>query len=212
MTSSATPLTRAERKKQELRREIIDAAFDCFAERGYHATGIADIAARLGMGHGTFYRYFANKRDIVDHVIEDLIERVKTALTAENAPDAVSTLAGYRAQTERIGESLARIFLQDPRVPRLLLFEAAGIDKAMAERVLDFFDLAGALTAAYLAHGVELGYLRGDLDVENTASAINGMILASAMSALRRPGAEHQRRLSEAVRRLMYDGIAAQPG
>ncbi|SFB37480.1 transcriptional regulator, TetR family [Amycolatopsis marina] len=209
MTSSARPLSRAERKKQELRREIIDAAFECFAERGYHATGIADIAARLGIGHGTFYRYFENKRDIVDHVIDDLVARISTALTAENAPDAVSTLEDYREQTARIGESLARIFGEDPRVPRLLLVEAAGIDKAMAERVLDFFDLAGTLTAAYLAHGVELGYLRADLDVHNTARAITGMIMAAALSSLRRPEPAHQRQLSEAIRRVMYDGIAA---
>jgi AcrR family transcriptional regulator len=202
-------LSRAERKKQELRREIIDAAFDCFADLGYHATGIADIATRLGIGHGTFYRYFQNKRDIVDHVIDDLVARIVTALTEKNAPDAVSTLADYRAQTERIGEALARILGEDPRVPRLLLFEAAGIDKAMADRVLDFFDTAASLTAAYLSHGVELGYLRADLDIDNTARAINGMVMASAISLLRRPDAEDQRKLSEAVRRMMYDGIAA---
>ena len=207
MTSSAQPVSRAERKKQELRREIIDAAFDCFAERGYHATGIADVATRLGIGHGTFYRYFENKRDIVDHVIDDLVGRITGALTAENAPDAVSTLDAYRAQSARIGESLARIFGEDPRVARLLLFEAPGIDRAMAERILDLFDVAATLTAAYLSHGVELGYLRADLDVGNTARAINGMILGSAVSSLRTPEPEHQRRLSEAVRRLMYDGI-----
>jgi AcrR family transcriptional regulator len=211
VTPDARPPSRTERKKQELRREIIDAAFDCFADLGYHATGISDIAARLGVGHGTFYRYFENKRDIVDHVIDDLVARIMTALTAENAPDAVSTLAGYRAQTERIGDALARVFAEDPRVPRLLLFEAAGIDKAMAARVLEFFETATALTAAYLSHGVELGYLRADLDIDNTARAINGMVLASAISSLSTPAAAHQRQLSEAVRRLMYDGIAA-PG
>ena len=209
MTSQ--PISRAERKKQELRREIIDAAFDCFAELGYHATGISDIAARLGVGHGTFYRYFQNKRDIVDHVIDDLVARIVTALTAENAPDAVSTLDDYRAQSARIGEALGGIFGADPRVPRLLLFEAAGIDKAMADRVLDFFDMAAALTAAYLSHGVELGYLRADLDIDNSARAINGMIMASAISLLRRPDTVDQRELSEAVRRIMYDGIAALP-
>jgi AcrR family transcriptional regulator len=209
MTSSARPVSRAERKKQELRREIIDAAFDCFAERGYHATGIADIAARLGIGHGTFYRYFDNKRDIVDHVVDDLVGRITAALSAENAPDAVSTLDDYREQSARIGESLARIFSEDPRVPRLLLFDAPGIDNAMAERILDLFDVAAALTAAYLSHGVELGYLRADLDVGSTATAINGMILASAIASLRKSGPEHQRRLSEALRRVMYDGIAA---
>ncbi len=200
--------SRAERKKQELRREIIDTAFDCFADLGYHATGISDIAARLGIGHGTFYRYFQNKRDIVDHVIDDLVARIVAALTAENAPDAVSTLEDYRAQSARIGEALARIFGEDPRVPRLLLFEAAGIDKAMADRVLDFFDMAATLTAAYLEHGVELGYLRADLDIDNTARAINGMVMASAIALIRKPDAEAQHTMSEAVRRLMYDGIA----
>lgn len=207
MTSQ--PASRAERKKQELRREIIDAAFDCFADLGYHATGISDIATRLGIGHGTFYRYFENKRDIVDHVIDDLVTRIVTALTEENAPDAVSTLDDYRAQSARIGDALGRILGEDPRVPRLLLFEAAGIDKAMADRVLDFFDTATALTAAYLSHGVELGYLRADLDVENTARAINGMIMAAAISVFRSPEAADQRALSEAIRRVMYDGIAA---
>ncbi|WP_116021903.1 TetR/AcrR family transcriptional regulator [Thermomonospora umbrina] len=209
MTSSGPPLTRAERRKQELRREIIDAAFECFAESGYHATGIADIAKRLDIGHGTFYRYFQNKRDIVDYVIDDLVRRLATALTEENAPDAVSTLDDYREQAARIGESLTRIFIEDPRVPRLLLVEAAGIDKAMAERVLDLFDLAADLTAAYLSHGVDLGYLRTDLDIPNTARAITGMIMAAALTLLRHPDPEHQHRLSEAIRRVMYDGIAA---
>jgi AcrR family transcriptional regulator len=211
MVTGGETLTRAERKKVELRREIIAAAFDCFAERGYHSTGIADIAARLGIGHGTFYRYFGNKRDIVDHVITDLIERVLQALTAENAPDAVDTLDDYRTQSARIGESLGRIMLEDPRVPRMLLLEAPGIDPAMGERILDLLETSAALTAAYLEHGVQLGYLRDDLDVPGTAQAINGMILGSAMAAIRNPDPGDQRRLSEAIRRVMYDGIKARP-
>lgn len=209
-TDTPRPLTRAERKKQELRREIIDAAFDCFAEQGYHATGIADIAARLGIGHGTFYRYFENKRDIVEHVVSGVVERILATLAEENAPDAVNTLEDYRTQSARIGEALARIFLEDPRVPRLLILEAPGIDKAMADRILGFFELATNLTAAYLSHGVELGYLRQDLDVDNTARAINGMILGSALALLQNASVD-QRALSEAIRRVMYDGIAA-PG
>ncbi|HSX67936.1 helix-turn-helix domain-containing protein [Nocardioides sp.] len=201
------PLSRVERRKAELRREIIDAAFDCFAEQGYHATGIADIAARLGIGHGTFYRYFANKRDIVEHVITDLIERVIATLTAENAPDAVHTLEDYRAQTVRIGDALADVFGEDPRIPRMLLLEAPGIDKEMGERILDFMALATSLTAAYVGHGVQEGYLPEDLDVDNTARAINGMILASVLAALHDPKLDQQR-LRAAIQRVMYDGIA----
>ncbi|NYI43414.1 AcrR family transcriptional regulator [Nocardioides aromaticivorans] len=208
MTTVDPGLSRLERRKAETRREIIDAAFACFAEQGYHATGIADIAARLGIGHGTFYRYFENKRDIVEHVIDDLIARIVETLGAENAPDAVDTLEGYREQSARIGEALARIFAEDPRVPQLLI-AAAGIDDAMRDKMLDLFELTTPLTAAYLEHGVQVGYLRADLDVEPTAQAINGMILGSVLAALRDPTPERQARLSAAIRAVMYDGIAA---
>ena len=210
MPSTNQTLTRAERKKAELRREIIDAAFDCFAEQGYHATGIADIAARLGIGHGTFYRYFENKRDIVEHVIDDLIERILGALADENAPDAVDTLEGYRVQSARISERLDQILAADPRIPRMLFLDAPGIDKAMADRVLAFYGMANSLTAAYLAHGVELGYLHRDLDVDNTARTIVSMIVGSVIAALQDPDLDRPA-LSEAPLRVMYDGIAARP-
>ena len=206
--SATQPMTRVERKKLELRREIIDAAFELFTERGYHATGIADIAAHLGIGHGTFYRYFENKRDIVEHVIDDLIARILGVLAEENAPDAVDTLEDYRAQTARIGEALGRIVLEDPRIPRMILLQAPGIDPAMGERIQGFFAMAETVTAQYLEHGVRLGYLRADLDVEGSATAINGMILGSALAAIRKPDAADQARLSEAIRRVMYDGIS----
>ncbi|KRB77211.1 TetR family transcriptional regulator [Nocardioides sp. Root190] len=208
MTTVDAGLSRLERRKAETRRDIIDAAFTCFADQGYHSTGIADIAARLGIGHGTFYRYFENKRDIVENVIDELIERIIATLGAENAPDAVDTLEGYRAQSARIGEGLARIFSEDPRVP-LLLLSAAGIDDAMREKMLDLFELTAPLTAEYLEHGVRCGYLRADLDVEPTAQAINGMILGSVLAALRDPTPQRQARLSAAIRAVMYDGIAA---
>jgi AcrR family transcriptional regulator len=160
------------------------------------------------MGHGTFYRYFENKRDIVEHVITDLIERIVNALGAENAPTAVHTLEEYRAQTERIGGVLAEILLEDPRIPRMLVLEAPGIDRDMADRVLGFYETAAQLTATYLDHGVVQGYLRSDLDIDGTAQAINGMILASILAGVANPDPDEQRRLSAAIRRVMYDGIA----
>ncbi|MFI5775993.1 TetR/AcrR family transcriptional regulator [Nocardia sp. NPDC051570] len=201
------PSTHLERRKAELRQEIIDTAFACFAEKGYHATGIADIAARLGIGHGTFYRYFANKRDIIDHVIDDLIARIIGSLSTDNAPDAATSLAEYRNQVERIGEALNKIFLEDGRVAQLLLFQATGIDAELTERLYGLLDTADALTAAYLEHGVELGYLRADLDTANTAKAVTGMILAAMLHGLRRPEAGVGPELIEAVRRLLIDGV-----
>nr|WP_280417375.1 TetR/AcrR family transcriptional regulator [Nocardia carnea] len=202
------PQTRAERRKAELRRDIIDTAFVCFAEKGYHATGIADIAADLGIGHGTFYRYFSNKRDIIDHVIDDLAARIVEALGTDNAPDAASTLDEYRQQIERIGDALTRILLADRRVAQLLLFHAPGIDDELTQRLYGLLDTADALTAGYLEHGVELGYLRADLDTRNTARAVTGMLLAGVVHGLRDPDEQAIAALNEAIRRLLIDGVA----
>ncbi|WP_320671185.1 TetR/AcrR family transcriptional regulator [Patulibacter defluvii] len=204
-----TTRTRAERLRQELREEIVDAAFAEFSQRGYHDTGIAHIAQRLGIGHGTFYRHFKNKRDILDHVVDRLMARIMQALAAENAPDAVDTLEDYVAQCRRIGDALNEIFAADPRVARMLLLEATSIDEALTERVLGLFDTAATLTAAYFAHGRELGYLRADLDDEGTAQAVVGVILANLIQGLKAPDdREAQRRTAEAGLRLMFDGIA----
>ncbi|BCK55167.1 TetR/AcrR family transcriptional regulator [Nocardia wallacei] len=201
------PSTHLERRKAELRQEIIDTAFACFAEKGYHATGIADIATELGIGHGTFYRYFANKRDIIDHVIDDLAARIIDSLGTDNAPDAATTLDEYRAQVERIGAALNRIFLEDRRVSQLLLFQATGIDSELTQRLYGLLDTADALTAGYLEHGVELGYLRADLDTANTAKAVTGMMLAGVVHGLRDPDPAAAADLTQAIRRLLIDGV-----
>ncbi|MFG3615205.1 TetR/AcrR family transcriptional regulator [Nocardia sp. NPDC047654] len=201
------PSTRAERRKAELRQEIIDTAFVCFAEKGYHATGIADIAGQLGIGHGTFYRYFSNKRDIIDHVIDDLAARIIAALGTENAPDAAASLDEYRAQIDRIGVALTEILLADRRVAQLLLFHATGIDDELTQRLYGLLDTADALTAGYLDHGVEQGYLRADLDTMNTARAVTGMLIAGIVYSLREPDEAAIAGLTEAIRRLLVDGV-----
>nr|WP_226887254.1 MULTISPECIES: TetR/AcrR family transcriptional regulator [Nocardia] len=201
------PLTRAERRKAELRQEIIDTAFVCFSEKGYHATGIADIAGQLGIGHGTFYRYFSNKRDIIDHVIDDLSAKIIDTLGTDNAPDAATTLDEYRAQTDRIGQALTHILMGDRRVAQLLLVHAPGIDDELTARLYGLLDMADALTAGYLEHGVELGYLRADLDTVNTARAVTGMLLAGIVHGLRDTDEATLRGLNEAIRRLLIDGV-----
>jgi AcrR family transcriptional regulator len=202
-------LSRAERNRQQLRADIIQAAFEEFSARGYHQTAISDIAKRLGIGHGTFYRYFENKRDILEHVINDVSARIMAALTAENAPTATASLEDYREQTARIAKRLTEILGQNPAMARMMLFEATSIDPQMTERLLALLDWAGQFTAAYMENGVRLGFFREDLDTEATGHAVVGMILASVLRYLRAPdNRDEQKRLGEAIQRLLVDGIA----
>jgi AcrR family transcriptional regulator len=201
----------AQRRKLALREEILDAAFEVFAERGYHDAGVADIATRVGIGHSTFYRHFESKRDILGHVIDAVIERSMAALTAENAPDAANTLADYRAQVQRIASALDDI-AKDARVVRMLLSQATGVDAELERRVFAMFDLAVTLTRGYFDHGRERGYLRADLDTAATAHAVVGMILGSALLSLNPTfDSDMRERTVAAAIRVMFDGVAAVP-
>ncbi len=54
---------------QQRREEIIRAAHKCFFSRGFHATGMADIAREFGMSAGHIYNYFPSKTAIIEEVI-----------------------------------------------------------------------------------------------------------------------------------------------
>ena len=66
-------------KKDRTRAALVDAAMRLFAERGYEATTIADIAAAAEVGTRTFFRYFASKDEVL---FPDGERRVQAALEA----------------------------------------------------------------------------------------------------------------------------------
>ncbi len=192
----------------ERRRRILAAALKVFAERGYHNAGIADIAQEVGAGHGTFYRYFTNKRDILDHVLAYAGERI-TAVLAGSDPDGANTLAEYRAQVGRIGDALFTLFVDEHQIVPVFFMQSMSVDAEMTGRVLAVHDAMAGLTEAYLRNGVRKGFLRADLDTAVTARAVNGMITAGAVAALRfdDPAAERDRWV-RGVTTLMLDGCA----
>lgn len=70
--------------------EILDAATAIFAERGYAATDLQLVAARLGVGKGTVYRHFGAKETLflaaVDRGMNLLREAVESATQAASSP------------------------------------------------------------------------------------------------------------------------------
>jgi AcrR family transcriptional regulator len=64
----------------ETRRRLLQAAEDVFAELGYHDASIVKITEAAGVGQGTFYLYFASKKDVFDELVRDLNTRVRHAM------------------------------------------------------------------------------------------------------------------------------------
>jgi AcrR family transcriptional regulator len=72
------------------RERLRTAAIELFAERGYEETTVAEIAARAGLTQRTFFRYFADKREVLFDGTNELMTLLVDAVT--NAPESMSPL------------------------------------------------------------------------------------------------------------------------
>jgi AcrR family transcriptional regulator len=59
----------------EVRRRILAAAVDLFADHGYDATSVSQVISRAGVAKGGFYHHFASKDELLIAVYGELINR-----------------------------------------------------------------------------------------------------------------------------------------
>ena len=64
-----------QRRKEDRPQEIADAAFKMFAEKGYAATRIDDVAKRAGVSKGLTYLYYKTKEDLFKAVVRNVVVR-----------------------------------------------------------------------------------------------------------------------------------------
>ena len=111
-------LTRRERKKEETKERIFQAALGLFKESGFAATTIEDICARADVAKGTFFNHFPRKEATLGYLAEQWLveaEERAAAILAERGParekllDLFTQFAGFYQQ-ER---ALARLLVQE---------------------------------------------------------------------------------------------------
>jgi AcrR family transcriptional regulator len=165
------------RRKAARPAEILSAALDCFAERGFAATRLADVAARAGVTKGTLYLYFPGKEDLFKALVrQELLPNVERLEAAAAGPgtaaDMLSRLAA--AWAGHVAPSRGSV------LPKLMIAESGNFPE-LAKFYLDEFVQRGLrLMRSILRRGVEAGEFR-PIDVEHTAFCVIGPLLLSVL-------------------------------
>jgi TetR/AcrR family transcriptional regulator len=200
---------------EDVRRELVDAARELFARRGFGEVGIRELSRAAGVTPGMISYYFGGKQGLYEamlaRVFEDLIARVR-----ELAAQSPASTAPLQSFVQLYASTLA----SQPWLPALLLREVVTGDPGARARFVERFASQGAvLLPGLVSSEIASGALRSDLDPVLTVLALVG---ASAFPFLVYPvlgkalGYEldeaFAKRLAEHTTRLFLDGARPRAG
>jgi mycofactocin system transcriptional regulator len=186
-------LPRSGRPPATSRDELEQVARELFAERGFEATTVDDIAAAAGIGRRTFFRYFASKNDVVwgdfDHGLDELARRLRSGEPTRPLLDALreAVLAFNRLSGDGVAWHRARM--------RLIL-EVPALQAHSTLRYAAWRAVVAEFVAA------RLGLADDDLLPQLVAHLCLGAALTAYEQWLRDPGADLEQLLDAALRAL----------
>jgi AcrR family transcriptional regulator len=172
------PRRRWSRRKQARPGEIVAAALDLFAERGFAATRLDDVAARAGVSKGTLYLYFDSKEELFKAVVRESIvpniARVEALLAEFEGPTSALILRmvetiGMVVTTSRIGA-----------LPKLVIAEAGNFPDIARFYLEEVIHRGLGVIEAVLKRGIARGEFR-QFDVTLSVRAVIAPVIVLAI-------------------------------
>ncbi len=155
----------------ERKTQILDAAMETFAEKGFHKTRMSDIAETSGLSKGSLYWYFDSKESIIlnllDRFFEPELKEFKAILTDERP--ALDRVYHY---ADRAGQDIIKMLNWMPIFYDFiaLAFRQEIIRKAISR----YYRLNVNLLESLIQQGIDAGEFQ-------TESALDGAIAISAV-------------------------------
>lgn len=130
------------------RERLYAAALELYLEHGFDQTTVAEISRRAGLTERTFFRHFADKREVLFMGGDMLEEQLTKAVT--EAPDATSPMDAVAAAVESIAERMQE--MRENVVRRQKVVSAH--DELRERELIKAARLSAATAAALRARGV----------------------------------------------------------
>ena len=190
-----TELGLRERSKARRRDAIVRAAFELFAERGYHATTVADIAEAAEVAPRTVAMYFPAKQDIAMSQFSDGVAALSAALRDRQPGETLHDVLGRWLLSRLTGPEDRDMYL-------------------LARRMFAANPDLGALRTARMATAIRDGAAIIAAETGSLPGAIGPRIAAAAVGAIAmevidtEPGPEREQAVAAAMR-FLRAGTAA---
>jgi TetR/AcrR family transcriptional regulator len=180
VTVSDTELSPRERRRREhqhlSRKQILDAAEEAFARKGFHETTVAEIAAIAEFSVGGVYGFFTDKDDLFAQVClrrgAEFMDGMRQVLEGADPPQTrLHALADFQVGFFREHANFGRLFLRASGVT------FAGLESKIDKTVADNYVEAMYLQAKLFREGQDSGALRAG-DPEVLAMLFSGIVAA----------------------------------
>ncbi len=166
-----SPERKRERRKDARPSEIIDAALDVFADKGFAAAKLDDIAARAGISKGTLYLYFASKEELLKAVVA---ERMLSMLDKGR-----EFVAEYEGTTPALLTEFLQLWWElegetkVSAIPKIIMSEAGNFPEMVQFYYREVIEPAHVILHTLLKRGVDRGEFA---PIENYDDAVHAVI------------------------------------
>jgi AcrR family transcriptional regulator len=167
-----TELSRRERKKEETRRRIFEAAITLFRESGFEATTVDEITEKADVGRGTFFNYFPRKESVLAYLSEE-----RVALAEENAAELLEDHTPAREKLLEIFAFAASAYVADRELSRYVFNE-------WMQRAFTPAEEAGTRWQRLIVRVIEQGQAAGELRADVAPVLMESLLSSVYISTL----------------------------
>ncbi|MFK7985382.1 MAG: TetR/AcrR family transcriptional regulator [Sandaracinaceae bacterium] len=197
---------KADKRKGDKRERILRAAIRVFAQNGFYATRVSEIAKAAGVADGTIYLYFENKDAVLVSIFEDRITRLIEVLRQE-----IDQVEGFEPRLRVVVELQLGLLEGQRDLAEVITVNLRQSSRLLKQYAAPLFTEYLELIAGVIAEGQQNGEVREDVSPRVAArglwGALDGVALTWALGGPQPGRPESLRRAASHIVSIWLDGL-----
>jgi AcrR family transcriptional regulator len=176
MSEAARP-GRAAAARESRRQELVLAAFDQIAQRGFEGLRTREVAGKVGVNIATLHYYFPTKEALIRGVVEHAMERFRSTLTPHGSPadqlrNHLRAVRKLLREEPQLGSVMGELALRSAR------------DESIAAIMRQTNEAWHRTMRGLLRRAVKEGHLRPELDSDDVAALIVATLVTMTLPTM----------------------------